>query len=288
MAKRRLLVSRDNNHSIVRPDDTPVTADNLQFFANGQTPYLQLPAYNNTDPQEGQIWYEGGQFWYRAGGRTRVLGSCADRLELLMEGMQGSTTFTDTSAYNRDAVPYGTVYIDQNEYRFGKSSARFNGIDGHLRLEEAEIETMKPKFEDFEISIWVRFADLGLTQCFMSQYHTSNNYFDFSWWNSGNLLFRIVRNGIVRASFPAWAPQVNRWYHVEVKKYGTNLGLYVDSALLNESTLETDFDIESLWTIGCRRTYAGSYQYGNFFDGWMDHVSIRFPNSCGSSMSMSL
>ena len=75
MAKRRLLVSRNSNHSIIQNNDIAVDAEGnpLQVTGSG---VLNLREYNNPDPQEGQVWKHDGKFWARLGGNTREIGVC--------------------------------------------------------------------------------------------------------------------------------------------------------------------------------------------------------------------
>jgi hypothetical protein len=68
--QRHLIVLRDTEHGSVQPGDTAVRADGTPLYILGLDQFLRFPEYDNTDPQDGDVWRWGGALNTQVGGQT--------------------------------------------------------------------------------------------------------------------------------------------------------------------------------------------------------------------------
>lgn len=63
----RVLILRDQAaaalHDVIRAGDTVVDEDENPLFVLGVTPRLDLPEYDNTSPEDGDIWKWNDKLW---------------------------------------------------------------------------------------------------------------------------------------------------------------------------------------------------------------------------------
>lgn len=74
MSNRRVLVLRDMSvgelHDVVRSGDTIVDEEGNPLFVLGVTPRLNFPEYDNTSPQDGDLWKWNDKLWVHLSGVT--------------------------------------------------------------------------------------------------------------------------------------------------------------------------------------------------------------------------
>jgi hypothetical protein len=198
-------------------------------------------------------------------------------LLLHMDGINGSTTFNDSSQSPKILSVVGNAKIDTSQSKFGGSSAKFNGNGDYLST--ADSTDWYLGTGDFTIDCWARFSSLPADGSIMllSQQMSSNgstNY-DFRIDRSDTtyyLLFRLYNPGTgvnTWVSVPMNSPPVtNTWYHFAVCRQGTNWYFFKDgiqqgTVQVNANSVE---DLDRGITIGG----AGGGWTGYSFIGWID------------------
>ena len=161
-----------------------------------------------------------------AAGTTLSVSDSRRLLLLHCEGSDTSTTFTDSSVYGRTVTPQGDAQIDTDQYKFGSSSALFDGTGDYLSVPDADVWEFD---EDFTFDLWARPTDLSSGRLLFGQwtdathgfrcgiYPTSGAIF-FQIWDGVNVLNMTTSTGITAGA----------WNHIAVVKYGTSYKIYLD------------------------------------------------------------
>jgi hypothetical protein len=196
-------------------------------------------------------------------------------LMLHMDGVDTSTTFTDSELTPKTVTANGNAQIDTAQSKFGGASGLFDGTGDYLSL--ADSADWYFGTGDFTIDFWVRFNALpALNEYTMiySQYQDTYNRLWFGlrdiseakWWElgvmTGGALIIQVRNSTTVA--------VNTWYHVVLVRSGTSWYLFQDGAQLSTPSTEVDAvpDLASL-------LYLASYGGTSFYlNGRLDEFRI--------------
>lgn len=89
MTNCRVLVDHGGIHAGLLPSDVPVDAEGNEFYVVGATKRLNLVDYDNTDPQEGDLWRWAGSLWTHIGGVT---------YRLAMDPQYGSSSMSASSS----------------------------------------------------------------------------------------------------------------------------------------------------------------------------------------------
>jgi hypothetical protein len=192
---------------------------------------------------------------------------------LHMDGVDGSTTFTDESG--KVWTANGAAQIDTAQSVFGGASGLFDAT--------SNCDITSPDSNDWQlddgsnsnawtIDLRLRFNSGGGTlQSIINQRTDSNNYWQFL-YNTGTLQFLVYSGGtsIINIS-RSWSPSVNIWYHIALVKNGS-LGyvFYVDGVNLGAALTDTDV-LPNL--SGSAR--IGTHDGTNWrFTGWLDELRV--------------
>ena len=157
------------------------------------------------------------------------------------EGADGSTTFTDESEDARIITPVGNTQIDTSQFKFGSSSALFDGSGDKLTV---------PDSDDFEfdqvitVEVFVRFNVLtGALQTIIGKrnsgtprgwiiykhFISSQNVLNAQGFNEGASAFSLVGTTVL---------VTNTQYHVALVRESSGLiSMYLDGAL-EDSAIE--------------------------------------------------
>lgn len=193
-------------------------------------------------------------------------------------GTDAGVTFTDESSYARTLTTAGGAQIDAAQFKFGVSSALF---DGNLDIiSAADAAELNVGSGTFTFECWVRFNSLSSTEDgngFASQYSSSaaaNRSWGFKRDSSSNeLQFIYSTNGSAITTIAyAWTPSTGVWYHVAVDRDGSNdVRLYVDGVMLGKTNIggATLFNSTNPLEIGRLNTTSGARA---FMDGWLDEI----------------
>lgn len=158
------------------------------------------------------------------------------------EGIDGSTAFVDESPLAKTITPFGNVQIDTAQFKFGASSALFDGSVDSFTIPHATFGV-----GDFTAETFMRFTAINNAQrgnTFFSQYGVSNQtrlYFKLHTETSG--IGRVLRFAYTRPDTStfffdssAWTPILNTWYHVAIDRSGSVIRMYVDGVMIGTAT----------------------------------------------------
>ena len=141
-------------------------------------------------------------------------------LLLHMDGADGGTTFTDSSSANNTASNTNTE-ISTNQYKFGGSSAYFDGT-AYLNYSSG----LPLGSSNFTFETWVYVSSIGSRQYI----------FDTRSGGSGGLLLTVEANGTVLFSggivttgaFSTTVLSTNTWYHIAAVRDTNTARLFIN------------------------------------------------------------
>jgi hypothetical protein len=241
----------------------------------GQGPFtnwLQVtPSQFSTD----EYYYDNTLLMHFDDSRTGTYDQYGDNVSLLMhmDGANDSTTFVDSSLYNRNITVNGPSKLSSSQSRFGGTSAAFDADTSYLRVVSG------PDFafpSDFTIECWVYFtnssrgyqgiigAHSGSDQTGWVLYLEQNNTLNFqtsagSSWSNGV--------GTGETITP------NEWHHIAVSRSGSSLRIFVDGTLKATGTNSVNVASASYIDIG-DYTCLNQSGYNFTMSGYIDELRI--------------
>ena len=153
-------------------------------------------------------------------------------LLLNMEGSNGSTTFTDSSSFGHGITANGNASISTSEFKFGSSSAYFDGSGDYLITSSNSNFSMGAL--DFTWEAWVYVSGgSGYRQIFSTRPSNGASAAEGSLAinPSGGLTWythTFIANG--------GAISGNTWHHVAIGRSGTSLTVWVDGLSVASAT----------------------------------------------------
>jgi hypothetical protein len=169
---------------------------------------------------------------YGKGGSNPI---CNLSLLLHMEGNNGSTTFTDSSPTGNTVTANGNAQISTALYKFGSSSALFDGTGDYLTIADSSAFDLSGGY--WSIEGWIR----RTTWVFPSangiffQKTDANNYFSIYTFDEEppttcGLALSIYSGGseVVSVSTSHSAVKLNEWHHFEVNEWLNSYRIFID------------------------------------------------------------
>jgi len=174
---------------------------------------------------------------------------------LHMEGTNGSTTFTDSSANARTITAYGDAQISTAQAKFGSSSAYFDGTGDRLQLTGQSLITT------FTIECFARFSSFtDYRMLFDSRTGDGDTSGVVLGANSSGQMF-IYLNGFVIAG---GALSTNTWYHVALTCDAGNWKIWVNGSQIGSTYTASLSQTRTSWRIGM--DWAGIYGMHGYID----------------------
>ena len=187
------------------------------------------------------------------------------------QGGGQTTTFADSSSYNRTMAIAGTVQPSAAAYKFGPSSAYFNSsvVNSWLTTPQTPELNMAG---DYTIDLWAyptalpagvgllnrdsntRYSPYGIYQN-GSQFLFYGSYTGGGW----DVAAQPICNG-VQANF--------KWYHLAVVRTGNTFKTFCDGNQVSSGTMTASW--ASPWPLVLGRWYQG----GGYYQGYLDEVRI--------------
>lgn len=186
-------------------------------------------------------------------------------LLLYGNGLNATTTFTDSSPTPKTVTVVGGAQISTTQSRYGGSSMYFNN-SSYLSI--ATNASLTFNTDDYTVECWVRFDSVStfrrlisstidgfLSSTFCLRLNSSNSFYAFSGGAAG-----------VTSSVTA---VINTWYHVAVTRQAGTMRLFVDG-VLQGSEFSSNSTTESIRYIG------GYYQLSSneYHNGYIDDLRI--------------
>ena len=168
-------------------------------------------------------------------GKTRSSGGDSDphfdnvSLLLHMDGEDGSTTFTDSSATPKVATAYGNAKISTAQSKFGPSSGLLDGYGDFLHV----VSSAEFGFGvgDFTVESW--FYPLSAQTGVIVDARVNNTAeLWFVYWDLQKINFYTPSATLTSTS----TASLNTWHHFSVTQQSGVLRLFIDGALAGTST----------------------------------------------------
>jgi len=149
-----------------------------------------------------------------------------NQLLIHADGVDASTSFIDSSNFNRTVTANGNAQIDTAQSKFGGASALFDGSGDYLSVPESsdfDIGT-----NDFTIDFWIRFSSLAGIQGICGQYDGVAGW-RLTQNGSNQLQFRLG-DGLSddTALWNGFSLSINTWYNIRITRTGNIWRAYKD------------------------------------------------------------
>jgi hypothetical protein len=222
--------------------------------ANSWTPFylnnIKVPSPAITSIPYPDIYYSNVSLW------------------LTMDGLNASTTFTDSSQYNFTITPSGNSNINTTTRKYGSGSAFFDGTGDYL---EAPLNSaFELGAEDFTLEAWVYPTRTGFHTCIAKWGIITRSYFLAVDTTTGIVVYLdsnptspIIVGGTIVA---------NQWQHIAATRQGTQIKAFINGVQAGSTY---NYGIGALDAAATTRLRIGGDVYGNTtFQGYMDEVRI--------------
>jgi hypothetical protein len=241
----------------------------------GQGPFTPWGSGTPSAPPNDPYYYNNVLLMHFDDNRTGTFDQYGDYVSLLMhmDGPNNSTTFIDSSLYNRNITVNGPAKLSSSQSIFGGISAAFDADTSYLRVASGSDFAFP---SDFTIECWVYFtnssrgyqgiigAHNGSDQTGWNLYLETNNilYFAFS---AGNGWIGSVNSGETITP--------NEWHHIAVSRSGSSLRIFIDGTLKGTITSNVNIASGSVIDIG-DYTCLNQYGYNLTMSGYIDELRI--------------
>lgn len=187
-------------------------------------------------------------------------------LAMHMDGIDGSTTFTDEKGHS--ATRFGNAVISTTQSKFGGASAYFDGSGDYLTFPYST--DFNAGDSDFTISGWFRLTSLpGANRYIFSTVNTSGTFasmFHIGVTEAGLLTAQCTNSGWATtvALYGPAALNTDTWYYFMFLRSGSTYSLYQDGVLCGTSTPAGITLQNNGLTIGA--LFAGSDTFPGYID----------------------
>lgn len=223
---------------------------------------------------------DSGHYYYDINGALNTIhGAIGDRyfsdvvVLLHGEGVDASTTITDSSSIGRVFTASGNAQIDTAQYKYGGASILFDGTGDYVST--VDVADLEIGAQDFTLEGFFRWdVDGSAFQLLAGKWISSGNQRSYGVFRDGSgndLELLISNNGSTTTTKITvdWNPVLSTWYHVAVDFDGTTYRLYVDGVVLGTATtLISTFDGTAGFSVGAQGDGVSE------FDGWADEVRL--------------
>ena len=207
--------------------------------------------------------------------RTGAYDSYGDNVSLLMhmDGANNSTTFVDSSRYNRNITVNGPAKLSSTQSVFGGTSAAFDADTSYLRVASGSDFAFP---SDFTIECWVYFTNSSRGYQGIIGAHNGS---DQTGWvlyleQNNNLTFQTSAGSSWGGSISSGetvTPDV--WHHIAVSRSGSSLRIFVDGTLKATATNSVNVASASYVDIG-DYTCLNQHGYNFTMSGYIDDLRI--------------
>lgn len=195
-------------------------------------------------------------------------GNAETKLLLHMDGTDGSTTFSDSSAAGNNATAQGNAQVDTAQSKFGGASALFDGTGDYLTV--ADSADWDFGTGDFTVDFWVRFAAISTNMAlFDIGINSSGKNVQMNVENTNKLETRI-NNTSHLVTLSGGSLVNDTWYHIALVRNGSTCNVYLNGVSQGSFTDAGDV------TGGTGVEIANSSTIGGIaaLNGWMDEFRV--------------
>jgi len=203
----------------------------------------------------GNATITGGPFVFAGGGVD-----AETKLLLHMDGLDGSTNFTDSTASSKTVAAQGDAQIDTAQSKLGGASVLFDGTGDRLSIGNSSDWDFGTG--DFTIDFWVRFNNTSGAKTLVS--YNGDDDFSIKLENNGALAGYV--GGV--STEAAFNPLINTWYHIAFLRNGATTRLFVDGTQIASSA--SGFNISDSGDLAIGQQTSGNQS----FHGWIDELRV--------------
>lgn len=185
-----------------------------------------------------------------------------------MDGLNGGTTFTDSSPLAKSITANGNVQTSTTQSKFGNASALFDGNGDYLTI--ADSPDWNFGSGDFTIDFWFYLAATNIT--FFSQITNNTNYYLMR-YNAGVWVFFVVvaNVGIIDYEVVTGGVTSSAWHHFALVRPGSALKFFVDGTAIGvDGVAATIPDLTGVFNIG----KDASINTNPDFNGYIDEFRV--------------
>jgi len=169
-------------------------------------------------------------------------------LLLPMEGINNSTTFTDSSRYAKSIAVYGNTKISTAQSKWGNGSGYFDGSGDYLRTPSSDADFAFGS-GDFTVESWVYITATGSSWLYSNVDLNSagNDGFLVTARYEGSGLSGVIRftdysGGSVVGYNGTTEATLNTWHHIAFSRQSGVLRGFLDGALEVSATVSSTFN----------------------------------------------
>jgi hypothetical protein len=186
------------------------------------------------------------------------------------DGVDASTTITDSSGTPKAVTAASSAQIDTAQLKFGSGSIQFNAPSTDY-ITTADHADWNMADGNFTVDFWVRFAALPAANESMvlySQRADASNSAALSLKNSGGaysvVLTLKTAGAVAHPISSTWTPSINTWYHIAVIRgwggVANGWAICVDGTSIGSTTLATTYpDVAAAFQVGTGAAHDASY-----------------------------
>jgi hypothetical protein len=183
------------------------------------------------------------------------------------DGTDAATVFRDDNGARapKGIVAIGNAQIDTAQYKFGDTSALFDGTDDRLEIYPTTT------YDDFTVECWIRLANNSGTK----------NILSFGNESSGRVFFAVYNDRIywdqygVTSRHGNTSMGANTWYHLAWSRTGSTIKLFVDGVEQTMTTVSGSGTFPSGAVGNTNGIFVGTLSDGAIdFNGHIDEVRI--------------
>lgn len=193
------------------------------------------------------------------------------KLLLHANGVNGSTTFTDSSSSPKTLVARGNAQISSTRSKFGTSSIFLDGSGDYIDCSSSELNLSNT---DFTVEAWIYCTSLAVTGIVYSSFLDQTFGRHYIYINTaGDIGFGEqdpYGGNTVSAGSSAGAVTLNTWHHVAATKSGTTIRMFLNGNLVGSNTSPVRSSYANYIRIG--RLDAGSFEFP--FAGYIDEFRV--------------
>lgn len=188
-------------------------------------------------------------------------------LNCKFEGANNSTIFTAerwSGGLPKVVTAYGDAKLSNTHYRFGGTSAYFDGTGDYLLITDTNDLDLP---SNFTISFWVYYNAASTVKTILDHGYTDTNGLIIKTDNSADIKLTIVisNSAVITDSS---TNVISTWYHYALIREGTTLTLYKNGASVGSVTASNDLTSSRNLSIGADITAA------NGLNGYIDELII--------------
>lgn len=190
------------------------------------------------------------------------------QLLLQMDGTNNSTTFTDTSSFNRTVTRNGTARISTTQSKFGGSSCYFPSDGSNLTLATSSAWNLSGKQFTVELFFYKEVDErAGIFDCGQAWRIITNDNGTLNYSTSG--ISRIT-------SSTSNTPAINQWHHLALCRFGTTTTLYVNGQSLGSTSSDTSSPGSALLYIGTLSNEQAAATFKGYIDSFRITLAARY------------